>query len=464
MLIRPFSVVRIKSIPLGIAHIASYIKQRRKDIAVKIVDNRVLRYSYARLLQAIGDYKPDIIGISALTIEAKDTHELARRIKEKYPSCHIVIGGAYPSGAGSWCMEDVNIDFIVQGEGESAFFDLVSCLEQGKKLGGLAGISFRNNGKVIRNELKRLIVPLDSLPYPDLESLDIERYFHSLYGYSHNVIQKEAKAIPILTSRGCPHQCIYCHDILGKAYRAHSPGYVINYISYLVDKFGAKEIQIIDDTFNLDIERAKEICRLIITHRLKIDISFPNGIRPDCIDDELLDLFKEAGVFRIIFGIESGDRTIQEKIKKNLNLEVAEANIIKAAKRKFHLSAFFMLGFPGEKEFHILNTINYARRLPIQIASFHYVVPFPGSRLEQYVPPDINLKEIFFNSDADYHASKINISGISAERLFRLKKIALRSFYFNWYRIVTNILRTPRKTLLLRNLLTILKWAFTERR
>jgi len=449
-------------VPLGLAHLAAYLKRAVGDMQVSVLDNRLHGYSDVRLKERVLAFAPDAIGISSLAIEAPETHALAKELKRISPA-PVILGGSYPSSAPEWAIEDENVDFIVRGEGEASFTELLLNIRENRGPGLVKGVSYRSRGVVVHNPPRDLIADIDTLPYPDFDALNIESYMKHLHGYSEDLFNVEKRTVPVMTSRGCSYGCINCHDVLGKKFRANTPGYVIDYLSVLVRRYGIKGVHVIDDTFNLDMGRAKEILRLIIDRRLGLNLSFPCGIRVDKVDDEMLDLFEAAGTSRIGLGIESGDYGVSKTIKKDLDLDVARRNIIKASKRKFMLSGFFMLGFPGENEENMRNTIRYACSLPLHTASFHSVVPYPGTGLEKMVPGGLDLKKLFFTSNPDFHGDIINLSAVPTKRLAYLRRVAVRKFYFNYSRIKANLSAAWSKYQLRRNFMMLLNWAFTDK-
>ena len=250
------------------------------------------------------------------------------------------------------------------------------------------------------------------------------------------------RVLSIQTTRGCPYRCNYCHNLFGKKLRKRSVENVISELRLMKDKYNVEEVEIIDDIFNLDIERAKQIFRRIIEEELDINFRFPNGLRSDRMDEELLDLFKEGGVFRLVFAIESGTPRIQKLIKKNLNLEKARQNIALAAKRNFSMGGFFMLGFLDETEEEVWNTINFALKSQLQTAAFFVVTPFPNTEIwKQAQEMGCNLTADY----ANYQKVSANVSRVPTKRLEKLRQLAFRRFYLNPIRLWNFMRTTPWK-------------------
>jgi radical SAM superfamily enzyme YgiQ (UPF0313 family) len=255
-----------------------------------------------------------------------------------------------------------------------------------------------------------------------------------------NQHQMKTRGVPISTSRGCPYQCAYCHNLFGKRIRYHSVENVIEQLRTLKEKYGVEEIEVIDDIFNLDLERAKTIFRRVIEEKLNLKFSFPNGLRSDRMDEEFLDIMKQGGAYRLVFAIESGSPRIQKLIKKHVKLEIAAKNIELAARRGFSLGGFFMLGFPSETEEEVMNTINFALKSKLATATFFVVTPFPGTDLHKMAT------ELGYNLPQEYeHYQKVslNVSEIPSEKLEKLRQYALRKFYLNPKRLWLYLRTTP---------------------
>ncbi|MBK7259204.1 MAG: radical SAM protein [Ignavibacteriae bacterium] len=164
-----------------------------------------------------------------------------------------------------------------------------------------------------------------------------------------------------MTTRGCPYRCAYCHNILGKTFRVRSPEHVMREIRMIHDTYGITDFQVIDDIFNLDMDRAKKICDLIVGSRLPLTLSFPNAIRSDRVDEELIDKMAAAGTKFISIAIETASPRLQRLIRKNLDLDRAFKAIDTITRVGIVTRGFFMIGFPTETEDEARQTIEYAK-------------------------------------------------------------------------------------------------------
>ena len=152
-------------------------------------------------------------------------------------------------------------------------------------------------GGVEANPPGAIVEDVAALPWPAYDLVEMEAYFSQLHTHL-SPQQAHARYAPVFTSRGCPYRCIYCHSIFGKKWRARSPESVVGEMKTLVERFGIKEFEIIDDAFNLDRRRVLEICDLIEKEGLEVSLAFPNGLRTDVLDDEVIHALRRAGVAR----------------------------------------------------------------------------------------------------------------------------------------------------------------------
>lgn len=442
LLIRPHSEVPSAAPPLGLLYLASYIREHSKH-ECSIFDARLKESSFDEIEDAIRNQKPDLVGVTSFSMESEEAHEIAKRSKKVLPDVPFILGGPYATSDYMQALEDKNIDIAVVGEGEKSFCALVQALDQGENWKDICELAYWENGEIKKSPMREFVDNLDELPYPAWDLINLEEYFNHKSTRKRNAFnqhQATQRVMSIQTTRGCPYRCSYCHNLFGKKLRKRSVENVIGELRLMKDQYNATEIEFIDDIFNLDIPRAKEVFRRIIQEKFNFKISFPNGLRSDSFDEELFDLFKEGGVFRLVFAIESGTPRIQKLIRKNLNLEKAKKNISLAAQRGFSMGGFFMLGFLDETEEECWNTINFALDSELHTAAFFVVTPFPNTDLwKQALDMGYNLQASY----ECYQKVSANISKVPSEKLEQLRKLAFRRFYLNPKRLISFMRTTP---------------------
>jgi radical SAM superfamily enzyme YgiQ (UPF0313 family) len=417
--------------PLGLMYLASFLREKSPDKHnLKLVDMRLYGNSLNKVEKIIKEFSPDVVALSAVTMEAHSMHDVAKKVKEEFPECKIVTGGPHPTAFIQKTLDDSNIDVAVIGEGEMTFTALVEAYNKGDGIGHVNGIAFMRDGQLIRTENREYIKDLDSIPFPAWDLIEFDEYKN----YLTNTPLGFRNDMMLFTSRACPYNCIYCHRIFGKVFRARSAENVLEEIDILYNKYGIRDFDLVDDCFNLDAKRAEKICDSIIEKGYKVHLSFPNGLRTDRLEKGLLEKLAKAGTVFISFAIETATPRLQKLIKKNLNIEKVKSAIDHAAKLGILTNGFLMLGFPTETEDEIRSTVDYALTSNLHQAAFLIVTPFEGTELFELYAKDRNISNIDFN-DYSYHKSSFNLSEISDSRLSEIQRRAYLKFYFSPKRI-----------------------------
>lgn len=275
-------------------------------------------------------------------------------------------------------MEDPHLDCIVLGEGELTLAELLPCILEGDDLSDIRGIGFRENSKAKLTSPREEIVDLDSLSLPAYDLIELSRYW-DLPRFGTTFVNKEYATLS--TSRACPYQCTYCHRIFGRRYRSQRPENVLRDLETLAREHRVREVQFVDDCFNLEKKRMDAICDGIVERGLDFSISFPNGIRGDIMNGESLQKLKRAGIYRITYAVETASPRLQKFIKKNVKLDKLKDVIEETDRQNIMVDGFFMVGFPGETREEINMTLEYAISSKLHSANFWFVTPFKGTEL-----------------------------------------------------------------------------------
>ncbi|MBT5423084.1 radical SAM protein [archaeon] len=344
--------------PLGVLYIASYLDS--KGIETEVIDYNVENKSF-------DPKKYDLIGYSINTANIENTLSSIDRVKKKSPNTKIVLGGPLVKLVPKKLLKN-NIYALVQGEAEETFYQLLTK----NNLEKIPGLWIKKNNKIMFTGKSRPVQNLDSLPFPDLTKIPFKKY---------NIVLKKKKPVAsIVTSRGCPYNCIFCDHSLGFKFRARSPENVISEIQKNLN-LGVKEFWIADDNFTMDMKRVEDICDLIIQKNLDISFSMANGVRADRLDLRILKKLKKAGCWMLSISPETGNNDSLKKINKGFSLN--DALIARKICKKLEITVMsnFILGFPWEDEKSIIQTINFAKKLDADINHFCRAIPFPGTPL-----------------------------------------------------------------------------------
>jgi radical SAM superfamily enzyme YgiQ (UPF0313 family) len=426
--------------PLGMMYLAAYLR-RRESVDVRIIDMSPARMAYENLGQEIRNYRPDWLGISALTFESDGLHRVAAIAKEVRPDLPVVVGGPHPSAYTNQVMNDKHIDYTVIGEGELTADDLSQALRTHGSVDIIDGLAWRENGSVHVNPRLRYIENLDAMPYPAWDLIDIPRYRKfvrmSRCGISNYMV--------LFTSRACPYQCLYCHKIFGKDFRARSPENVLAEIQMLHDTYGVREFEIIDDIFNCDLPRAKRIFDLIAETGMKIRFTLPNGFRGDHADEEFFAKARRAGAVFMAFAVETASPRLQKMLRKNIQLDKINRNIGLARKEGIFCQGFFMLGFPSETREELLTTIDFAVGSKLHAAHLFIVNPYEGTELAKLA--EQMGKPVFNNFDNNYLTPGFtNLTDLSDKELNRIRRWGLVRFWLKPSRVWAIVRDYPCKS------------------
>jgi len=466
MLIRPgirFPRKRFAQ-PLGLLYLVSVLRQNFPgQFEIDLVEQALYKLDFKQIKERIKKFNPDLVGFSCLSQEADEMAKISHIVKELKPECLTVLGGPHASVFYDCVLEKNNIDIVVIGEGERTFPELLKKLLSGEPIEQVRGIAFKRKDRIILTPPQKPIEDLDSLPFPAWDLIDFQDYswMISTNAYCHSV-----PWAVIFTSRGCPYQCAYCHNIFGKRTRFRSPENVISEIELLVNKYGVKEIHIVDDVFNLDILRAKKICDLIIERKIKIKIAFPNGLRGDIMDKELIGKLKQAGCYAIGYAVETASPRLQKLINKNLDFDKIRQVISWTADEKIITQGYFMLGFPGETREEMEMTINYALKSRFLIAFFSLVAVYPRTHLMEIAKkayPDFDFDK--WNDKLDmanfhYFTEEPFYKKATGLDSFKIQHSAHRRFYFRPRQIFLILLRFPKNFFLIRGIWWVLRNSF----
>ncbi len=420
----------VKIVHLGLAYLAAVLEQNGYEVST--VDLNVEPDEKFRRLAR----ESDVIGITATTITMAEAWKLVAKARKINPDALIIMGGPHPTCQSGEILETGKVDYVVIGEGEVTMLELLKAIEGKNDVKNVKGIAYRNNKKVIVNKPRPLISDLDSLPLPAYH------LFPSLDKYTWYVPHPKKRGAGIMTSRGCPFNCIYCYKgLFGYMWRSRSPESVFKEWEWLINDIGVEEIAIYDDIFNLSLERVNKIYDLILEKNLGIPHFFPNGLRAEFIDLSTLQKMKKAGCIRIAFGVETGSKRIMKAIDKRLDFNKVRKAFKLCEKVGIESTAFFILGLPGENRQTMQETIDFAKELNPTFAQFTTLTPFVGTRVYDLIKKEGELLEdwnVKFSSHFD-KPEKFKLGELTPELMLEMKRKAYREFYFRPSYLMKNL-------------------------
>jgi anaerobic magnesium-protoporphyrin IX monomethyl ester cyclase len=346
-------------LPVGLMYLSGSLKKHFKnDIQTKIISLITDCRNNNDLDKILADYKPDIVGIKGISIYRDAYYEVASKVKTFNPKIFIIGGGPFATTTPDQALDNKNIDCIAIGEAETTLVEVVEQLMKDGSTFTIRGLAYRNNDKITFTEERPFEENLDKIAFPDYDAIELKNY-NSVITYGYN----RRKQAVIVSSRGCPYKCIYCHNIHGKKWRKRSANNVYQEIKHLHDNYSISDFYFVDDNVNLDYDRITDICDLIISSEIKINIYFANGVRGDILDSLLIDKMVQAGVIWMTFALETASPRVQTIIKKHLNLKKLKENIEYACSKNIMVNICFMMGFPTETYNDVMETINFVKQL-----------------------------------------------------------------------------------------------------
>jgi radical SAM superfamily enzyme YgiQ (UPF0313 family) len=359
---------------LGLAYLAAVAE--KKGHIVKIFDC-ALSFENEKLVKLTESFRPQIIGITATTPTFKNAVHVAFALRKILPEAIFICGGAHPTASPSDSLNNGVFDYLVLGEGENTFLELVSYIENNHKypIDNIRGIAFKQNGRVTIKAQRPRIDDLDSLPFPARNLLPPLIVYHPT--------PASYRSLPlavIMTSRGCPSRCIFCdRAVFGEKFRQRSPSNVIAEVEETIQKYGAKEIRFFDDTFTLDSKFVEGICRSM--KKLRPRIPWTCLTKVTAVNFNMLKMMREAGCWQVLFGLESGDDYILSRLGKGNTVEQNGKVVFWAKKAGLSVRADFLVGSPWETKESLEKTLEFAKSLPLDFAHFNKFVPLPGTEI-----------------------------------------------------------------------------------
>ncbi len=407
--------------PLGTLYVAAVLREAGHE--VRFLNGAF--HTHSAICAELKAFNPGFIGLYSTTFGWKKAKKSAEDFKALLGrQVFICAGGPYPIAKQEKCLADAgtSMDAIITGEGEYSTLELLERLETGSGLEGVEGVVYREAGRVIKNPPRPLISDLDSIPFPARELLgDARKYIPPPATY-----RRKPVAV-MITSRGCNRNCIYCFQIdktrkTGIRYR--SVENVLKEIEHCLNE-GFREIKFIDDTLAADYSRAMRLAGEIKARRF--DFTWFASACVNQVDKPLLQAFKDAGCWAILFGAESGVQKNLNTIRKGTTLAQIRTAVKTAREVGLKVSTPFMFGIPGETYEEGLQTIDFAVDLDPDIANFHAITPFPGTYLYDNLEKFGRLSDEL--SDFTYQGAAFVPYTMTREEIIKLRRTAFRKFY-----------------------------------
>lgn len=412
--------------PLGILFIYSYARKHLPWVDLRVLDAEALMFENAFkgmeenwkiLIDKIVEINPEVIGLSQAYYKGGALfHETCARIKSVLPDVIIVGGCNYPSDGVEVCLEDPNVDYVIQSEGEKTFTEFLEKFFMGRDITEIDGICYRKeNGELVVNAKKEFIPDISILPPLDRSVVPMH-----LYGRGRNAIERieqGARLLTMIASRGCPYQCSFCSNKIfwGRSIKYRSVEDILDEISELKYKYGARVIGFNDDNFLLNRQIAGDVMKGMIKRKLNVKWVANGGSNVRALTfPGFLDLAVESGLCFLNLAIESGTDETLKAIRKPLRINEA-IDVVGNCREKYprlYLLSNFMVGFPFETREKIDVTFEFSASLNLDWCVYPIFRPYPKTELYDYCVEKGLIEKFNFKTFRDAMLSESYIDGV----------------------------------------------------
>lgn len=428
-----------KNTPLNLAYLAAYLRENKKNVDVDIIDAEGLDMTFEQLQAQVDAFSPDIVGITCPTAAYYNILKICKDLKEKDSHLKIVLGGSHPTALPEQTLRETGCDAVCIGEGEITIVELVEVWENGRSLHDIPGLAYLDaaSGEPVITGKRQYIKDLDTVPFPAKDLLPVHKYF-----LPPTKRIKSERATNMITSRGCPFNCHFCmaKTMWSRGTRLRSVENVLAEIQVNVEQYKLFEFSFHDELFTLKRERVIKLCHGIIDAGW--DISWVCMARVESVDLEMMKLMKKAGCGKIGFGFESGSVRMLKRMNKQARMEDAYKAAAMCKDAGIQINGTFILGYPGENEESIQETIGFAKKIDCDTAAFFIAIPYPGTDLwhealkEGYLKQPVDWRQFAPVSNLE---SPMVIPGMTPADLQKWKRRAYYRFYMRpkyiWKRV-----------------------------
>ncbi len=344
---------------------------------------------WQELRQVLREQKPDMVGISTMTIFAASARRISRIVKQECPDAWVVWGGPHPTSCDEEVLRGDSVEFCARREGEETMLELVNALAGGLRgdFSSIPGLSWRSpEGKCVHNPDRTLIKSLDEMPHPDKDNVVLREYYQT--SHFNNVF----------TARGCPFKCNFCAQdkVWTRVIRYRSLASIKDEIDTLVDRYGFTQINFMDDTFTADKKRTREISQYMKSKKL----TWNNYTRADCLTEDLVKEMADCGCTEIGLGLESASEGMLKHLVKDESVEEIERAMRWCQDAGMVLHMFVMTAIPDETQEDFDKTLAFMKRFKNVDWSFGLFGPLPDTGLYDIAvdrglaPVDVNWEAI----------------------------------------------------------------------
>ncbi len=375
--------------PLGLLYISSYLDEHG-------IQNVIFDTTFSeirKLFNHIDEHQPSIIGIYVNLMTRPNVLKLIDYVKTNHASTRIILGGPEVTHHANNFLHH-GADYIVMGEGEQTLLELVKYIQSGEdenQIEGIDGIAFIKNGIFKLNKDRAKLEDLDKLPIPNRNKINLSLYLDAWKGHHGQ------NAISVSTMRGCPYTCKWCsRAVYGLSYRRRSPEKVVDELIQIQKEFNPDTIWFVDDVFTINYRWLRAFSELVVDK--KVNIRYECITRADRLNEEVIQLLKSSGCFRVWIGAESGSQEIIDNMDRRVDVSVVRDMIHLTQSNQMEAGTFIMLGYPGETEKDIELTIDHLKNSNPDHFTITLAYPITGTEFHDEI-------EGLITTDLDWSSS-----------------------------------------------------------
>ena len=354
--------------PLGLLYLSAYLKQA--DFSVSVFDSTFAEP--AAFVARLAEGRPSLVGLYSTLMTKFRVLEMIREAKAI--GARVVVGGPDPPAYAEEYLGS-GADVVVIGEGEETLRELLIELARRspESLHAVRGIAFRDeSGKVIRTPPRPFVTPLDRLPFPDRDAIDMDAYLR-VWRDHHGT-----GSVSLICARGCPYHCDWCsHAVYGESHRRHSPERMASEVELIRDCYRPDQLWYADDVFTIHpswtIAYAKEL------ERRGLRLPFECISRADRMSEEIVQTLAKMGCFRVWIGSESGSQKLLDGMRRGVSVEQVQAATRLCQRHGIQVGMFIMLGYEGEEREDLTATVEHLKRARPDVFLTTVAYPIKGT-------------------------------------------------------------------------------------
>jgi anaerobic magnesium-protoporphyrin IX monomethyl ester cyclase len=396
--------------PVGVLYLASAASNRGYEVDVydAAAEGRSLDGAYEFAV----DFQPDVLCLSLYTIGLVQQYTFLKRVRNTFPGSTVIVGGPHATALPSYTMRECGeIDFLVFGEGERTIVELLGHLERKEEIDHIKGICFRKNGEIVQNKARELIENLDEMPFPAYALLK-----NNGFTYARRSFNATDKVGAIISSRGCPFNCVFCFKAtFGSKLRRRSAKNVVAEMAWQMKEFGVEEFQFLDDLFAVNSKWLNEFFDELDKQNIRVPWKCLARVTSVSKDDLLK--MRGHGCYGVEFGVESGNDEVLKDANKGITAEQARKAFQAAKGVGLVTFGFFIFGLRKDTHETIRQTLHLAKKISPDACGFATLLPFPGSKVNSYLPSELKYEWQKFNSYYDKKALPFSICSVSPKDL-----------------------------------------------